>query len=82
MSTERLSANKRKRRRATMRERMRNRKIVNVLCLFLAVVLAFAVGFAVRSNTALVQSLGFPVDAPRRAPMTPYRSAWARPRIS
>ena len=64
MSTERLSANKRKRRRATMRERMRNRKIVNVLCLFLAVVLAFAVGFAVRSNTALVQSLGFPVDAP------------------
>ncbi len=47
-----------------MRERMRNRKIVNVLCLFLAVVLAFAVGFAVRSNTALVQSLGFPVDAP------------------
>lgn len=62
MSGERLNANKRKRRAATMRERMRNRKAVNVLCGFLTVVLAFALGFAVRSNTVLVQSLGFPVD--------------------
>lgn len=62
MSTERLSANKRKRKTATMRERMRNRKVVNALCCFLAIFAAFVIGFAVRSNVPLMQSLGFPLD--------------------
>ncbi len=47
---------------ATLRERMRNRRIARAFVLFMVVVLAFAGGFLVRSQTAFVASLGFPVD--------------------
>ncbi|WP_241155944.1 S41 family peptidase [Adlercreutzia sp. ZJ154] len=71
MSTERLSANKRKRKNANMRERMRNRKVVSAFCCFLAIVIAFVLGFVVRSNTAFVQSLGFPTEWGTSQPGTP-----------
>ena len=47
---------------ATLRERMRNRRIARALAFFMLVVLAFVGGFAVRSQVAFVASLGFPVE--------------------
>lgn len=47
---------------ATLRERMRNRRIARGLLLFLVLLLAFVAGFAVRSQVAFVSSLGFPVE--------------------
>lgn len=46
-----------------MREREHNRRLARILAVFVAVVLAFAAGFLVRSQTAFVSSLGFPVSA-------------------
>lgn len=62
MASERQSASSRKRRTASLRERVRNRKLAWACVGFLALVAAFALGFAVRSQVAFVQSLGFPVD--------------------
>lgn len=64
MAIERQSAGSRKRRTATLRERIRNRKVAMACLCFLGLVAAFALGFAVRSQTAFVSSLGFPTDAP------------------
>lgn len=47
---------------ATMRERVRNKRIARAMVLFVVVVVAFACGFCVRSNVAFVASLGFPVE--------------------
>lgn len=47
---------------ATLRERMRNRRIARVMVGFILVVAAFALGFFVRSQVAFVASLGFPVE--------------------
>ena len=47
---------------ATLRERMRNRRLARALAFFMLVVLAFVGGFAVRSQVAFVASLGFPVE--------------------
>ncbi len=47
---------------ATLRERMRNRRIARALAFVMLVVLAFVGGFAVRSQVAFVASLGFPVE--------------------
>ena len=46
----------------TKQERARGRRTMRLLAFFLVVVVAFAAGFAVRSQTAFVQSLGFPVS--------------------
>lgn len=70
---------------ATLRERMRNRRIARVLALFIVVVLAFVAGFLVRNQVAFVASLGFPVEeggtasADPKAPLkTTYNSLTAR----
>ncbi len=47
---------------ATLRERMRNRRIARVMVGFILIVAAFALGFFVRSQVAFVASLGFPVE--------------------
>lgn len=46
----------------TTRERLRNRRIARVLGVFVSLVLAFSLGFFVRSQTAFVASLGFSVQ--------------------
>ena len=70
---------------ATLRERMRNRRIARGLLLFIVVVLAFVGGFALRSQTDFVASLGFPVEGAGGAaastatpPKTTYNSMTAR----
>ncbi len=47
---------------ATLRERMRNRRIARVMVGFILIVAAFALGFFVRSQVVFVASLGFPVE--------------------
>lgn len=70
---------------ATLRERMRNRRIARALAFFLVVVLAFVGGFLVRSQVAFVSSLGFPVEEGQttaaqssKALKTTYNSLTAR----
>lgn len=46
----------------SLKEHARNKRIARMLLLFLIVVIAFGCGFAVRSNTAFVASLGIPTD--------------------
>lgn len=44
---------------ASMREHARNRKIAGVFLLFLGLIVAFVLGFLLRSDVALMSSLGF-----------------------
>lgn len=48
---------------ASIREHARNKRIARILILFLVVVLAFACGFALRSNVQLTELLGFEVGS-------------------
>lgn len=43
------------------RDKLRNRRIARIMGLFIALVVAFAAGFFVRSQSVFVSSLGFPV---------------------
>lgn len=61
-STERQSANMRKKLSATMRERYRNRMLLRIFIGIIAVLVAFLLGFWMRSNTSFVSSLGIPVE--------------------
>lgn len=47
---------------ATMRERVRNKRIARGMLIFVIVAAAFVLGFCVRNNVAFVASLGFPVE--------------------
>ncbi|WP_165056759.1 MULTISPECIES: S41 family peptidase [unclassified Adlercreutzia] len=58
----RHNARRKKQASVTSRERMRGKRAARVLCVFIAVVIAFAAGFLVRSQTAFVASLGFPLS--------------------
>ena len=62
MERERQSASSRKRKTARLRERVRNKRVAAACLCFLALVATFVLGFAVRSQTSFVQSLGFPVQ--------------------
>lgn len=51
----------------TKQEKERGRRVLRFFAFFLVVVVAFVAGFAVRSQTAFVQSLGFPVSSDEAA---------------
>lgn len=63
---------------ATLRERMRNKRIARAMVGFVLVVAAFALGFFVRSQVAFVASLGFPVEesAPAAQSKDPLKSTY------
>lgn len=75
---------KKKQASVVLREREHNRRLARILTVFVAIVLAFAAGFLVRSQTTFVSSLGFPVSAEEggatqaNATKTAYDSVSAR----
>ncbi len=63
---------------ATLRERMRNKRIARAMVGFILVVVAFALGFLVRNQVAFVASLGFPVEesVPNTQSKDPLKSTY------
>lgn len=53
------------------RDRLRNRRVARVCIALIALVVAFAAGFAVRSQVSFVASLGFPVGEEAQATQGP-----------
>ena len=53
------------------RDRLRNRRVARVCIALIALVVAFAAGFAVRSQVSFVASLGFPVGEEAQARQGP-----------